>query len=822
MYRQRYSQPGYRQPYNTGPSSYGTLSHSDAIIEQPAFPVEDFATAAQTLYERGEQTRYGYEQLALATELEMQKVDPMDKPIIEDVMSRVVKPIEEYSEGGNFHNLEAGHLLLKLYRDIQSDPLRQHAIERREKQIQYKATLEELNIPSRYKARAEQISSDRNTPFEIDENGNITGGFNPYIPPEEVKGEDIVKEYMEGWKAGEFKSERWITDTEGQDPWIRGIVEEFSGVTSEEVINGITNLLMNDTRFMDWVDAKYFMDNYDPDTGDIAAPNPKQLALSMPIDPKSLGENPSFSDKLNMGLAVLDGRVKRLQDETREVTGETISEEEALKRIARQEYINNEIFGVISGMGNKYVSYGETVRHKVAKNDFYYHLAKQRDNESGGNIELHRLGETPVPQSFDSIIQSLAQKGGELNQAELILENFIKNNNIDDVDNIQDPNIKAEYDELVYHTDVLQSDYNRLVFAKQSIIDNISDEDFNRVFNSYFRQFRDTINELDIDPSRLETLLKNQNYEELIEILDTQILPRHSLTMAARSKSGLTSSQYRESKGLSTYENLVHFIDRFYKQIDNEGVVADLSESHLVMVPSEDTRSYEIREAQREALDNGTFSASTVDGNRSTTDEDFRKEIYGADHRTLDILSNIQNGNFTYLLTLRNGNDITQYQLLGSDIEGTTAQVLYEDLIRAAESNNRLTNTERHHRLNFAKAGFAASLNVLHTVGDESRVDYSTTLHDRLSQYHLDASKTSTTTKDKDIDILLPREDGNRIMRLRVIKTATGYRVQYDRGGGNYRSISEEIRNRGAIYNNIADSYADIYTLYNKLLHERE
>lgn len=828
---------GYRSATHQIPDEFGSLSFNTQVPDYFGIPVDDIRNVTEQLYTRGEQNRLASEELKLAAELDIQNVRPMDSQIIIDAMNKIDNDFSEFIDGKNFHS--ANRVLSKSYREYVSNPKRQAAIKERAKEIAYDELMNERigpdgDLPSReYAAKAKQMSI--NEPISIDEQGNITGGFQPYVPAQFVSELDLVNEYLKknGWKSDSFLTERWDTSTLGHSPYMQGQEWGRSGVSYEEVAIGITNLLNNHDGYQAWLRSKYEMDNFDPSTGDMKPINENRLALSMPIKKiDSNGKPRPVSEVLQEGREALDGMVLMMQHNTRLLEDKDLSYEDALRAIDKQAFVQNHIDGAINSVGLSISGVHTIDKQKLMKDALYFHRQSQLND---GRVELANLGQTPANYSIREANAAINRTTRDLNDNKVRLERFLINNNIDDASNISDPDLQREYDDLKYTIRDLETQINRMSYTRNNIIAAIPDTDFNSAFNKAFPNITRYITRQGVE--ELKTALRDTNNPEYARNIQRVVLNNmahgylgkdhdvEEILNTVRNDEGIPLAVPMGHFGVGLIKNRSAFkrgLDRFHNAIDKKAQI-NLANTHVAFTPYEGTRSHEILEYSRYLLENNLFNGVTLDG-ISTSDKRLADPIRTADNRHLSLLTSTNDGNLTYLLTLTHGDKVSYYEMTGPDLRGTTATVIGDDLLRSLNTNTLMSAPEINYRKDLYFSNNGRNLPTVQ-VSDGVARRSNETFGDLIESYNLEHYKSGQTTLPRDIIIPIEGHNDTRELELQILRTQSGYRVKYNDGvNPNLVSLPESIHGVDKIYRDLFQLYRDVAIKYdqerNKLNHE--
>lgn len=392
--RQSHTRRGRRgiDPYVHTPSpNFGQLTMTQEIPDYYGMPIEDMQRTSAILFDRHEQVRQGYDELAFAAEEEMHKVRDFDQHHILDLMKGIKSEIETATERGDFHHLSSQ--LSKTFRNYVTNDLRRHAIGARQELEAALESIQGLGLPGSYERKARMAQQGRgfNQPIEIDEEtGEIVGGITPVPVSEYVDIQNMLEDLMKNWSSymNTEEIQDWQTmggeavspSNVGNFPFLEEMREKVSQIAPDEFYNAAMGMIMANDKAMDWIETKYMLDNLDPETGDIRDLTTDDLLYYFPVSPKDKDGNPLSRDmRIRQSQDAIRGAIqeRRASYEARDME---VSDEDILRELHKEHYINNEMTGYMSGLGNKYVT-SQTLIHRKFVKDYIYEgrLAKQSE-----------------------------------------------------------------------------------------------------------------------------------------------------------------------------------------------------------------------------------------------------------------------------------------------------------------------------------------------------------------------------------------------------------------------------------------------------------
>lgn len=480
-----------RQTYNPiqPVSSFGNLSYNTSIVQDFGTPVEDVQRVTADLFQRHETNRVAFAELEMLAESDkenIRKEHPEDMAIVNEVVSEIGNNIANYVAGGNFHN--ASQVLLTQHKKYATNTKLNSAKQARVKQL---ALMDELDKLEGYseedKIKAKNIANSKafNQAITTDENGNVIGGYTGWKPSEYVDGKALIKEFASNWKGDDITTESFNLATTGSSPWIQGMIRRDAGLSGEEYVNGATALLMNDEKYMAYLNSKYIIDNFDPNTGDIRNIDMRELTYynfdRIPaIDAKTKKEIPEL-DRLEQARDAVSGSIIRMKQDYFDRTGQEISDEQAMKELHRRNYMNDNINSDVMSLYEPYVHTIAERRQKVMADDIYVaSFKKSLDNIISATPLSSDVGGLNASDLFNNYNQQIHRR----NEAKIKLDNVTKK-----YAGINTPTAKAAIA-------AAQADYNSIAAATdftnnviKNVVGEIPENELDNIFTKLFNSF---------------------------------------------------------------------------------------------------------------------------------------------------------------------------------------------------------------------------------------------------------------------------------------------------------------------------------------------
>ena len=776
-------QRGYHPYMQQQPSGFGNLTYTETVPEFFGNPVEDYQRVSSELYQRGEQNRLAFEELQLAAELDMQKVQSHDRENILQSISRVQDSISTYVEGGNFHN--ANKALTRTYREYITDDLRNASIQSMERLQQNIASIDEMELPKHYAdaAKAKAQSHLYNAPVRRDpETGEIVGGFQGYTPAKYVNADALVKEFMSnsGWQNRGFITEGYDWSTLGQQDYVMGREYGEKGVGHDEVASAIAVMLSGNEEYQAWLRTKYELDNFDPTspTG-IAAINENQIAVSLPVtryDDK--GKPIPLQNQLTEGQLALDHMVQTIQEDHRVMNnGESeISREQALEKIRFNQFKNDEMYNVIYGIGETLAGKFITDKQKSIKDHAY---ARRRELSLKSVVDAHYIGAGDVSININNLRSEIESFDESIRQIDNNLRGLKTN-----LDSQTDPN---KIQNIQSQIETLNVERKRYESAKQTaqrtftnLTDSVSDEDIRDMLERGLkprgnRSFRDLLKYFSED--ELFDIVKNNQLDKVKEVvenlhtdLDKQELIPTNLwiirnNLIARGINELDKG-FRKSWIDSQFRTLDEDISTMYDNIDRDKL--NYYQNYITLSPEGNHMARQQESLERRLRQGLPFE--TIDG-RSSASDNFVEMIPEDSELTFSFVGDKSNGEMVGMVTYSNGKDKPFSVMIRTpQLEGATVGN-WRDVAAAAMSEEYKRHPEMANNLWQLGTGGLAGLESTYNSTGTSRtgVDLRTASRAlRVEGYNVGRN----TTKDP---IVLKR--GGKDIILAYEKTRDGIKV---------------------------------------------
>ncbi|KAF5080357.1 hypothetical protein DSECCO2_119990 [anaerobic digester metagenome] len=616
-----------RQTYNQiqPPSGFGNLSYGTSIVQDFGTPVEDVQRVTAELFQRHETNRVAFAELEMLAESDkenIRKEHPEDMAIVDEVVSEIGSNIANYIEGGNFHN--ASQVLLTQYKKYATNTKLDGAKQARIKQI---ALMDEIDKLKGYseddKIRIKNIANSKtfNKAITTDEKGNVVGGYTGWKPAEYVDGKELIKEFASNWKGDDITTESFNLATTGSSPWIQGMIRRDAGLSGEEYVNGATALLMNDDKYMAYLQSKYIIDNFDPSTGDIRNVDMRELTYynfdRIPaIDAKTKKEIPEL-DRLEQARDAVSGSIIRMQQEYFDRTGKMISDEQAMKELHRNNYINDNINGAVMSLYEPYVHTISERRQKVMADDIYKaKFAKALET----TVTLSPFGAQDV--TFD-----VKKNRAKVQEAQARLNNLdaqIRNKSKLLSSNPKDELLQNELDGLKKERDALSG----TIALQKNVFDNLmgefKDEEINAVLNAISKY-----------TPNLYKSIGEAKLREAIKTGNTTDITANPIGTAISKGVGSTSAEFAKpianliggmiGTSSSDVEFVNDLINKFYENHITRAGANNAMYSSYMLIQADGGTTDQLREGVLNAIKSGT-PFETVDG-RSSVDKTFQEEI---------------------------------------------------------------------------------------------------------------------------------------------------------------------------------------------------
>ncbi len=838
MYRQQ--DPYQYQPHRQ-PTDFGSLSYGTVLPQKFGLPVEEMAASAQMMYERGEQTRHAYEELALATELEMQHVMPDDRHHIENIMGQIGSDIDRYVEGGNFHNMEASHNLSKWIRKLATDTGRNAALQRKQAIAEWQEGMQERvgvdgDLPSpEYLELAYRRSY--NEPIQIDDQGNVTGGFRGYTPPRYINIQEDIQKNFGDWNKFLDENKGVVIDDKGDvhpalwniaeamfntasTPYMTKTSTDISGITQEKAQHTLLNYMMRHQEYMAWIEADYEMRNYDPDKGGIRDINPNEIINTF-IDS---GTPDTYNDRLDKAIKTYEGGIAAAQRQhweanNRDPEFEELSDSEAIQRMHRQLSLEDRMLGDASALGNKFAHRKFEIKQDIRTNFLYEHLLKG-DNDS--RIYLANAFSDDGDIDYGSIHAKTRENADRADRLNLQIERLNKN-----IETASD----EERSSLIDQRRILQQDLN-MIESENSIMEL----GIKNILGAIGTDNLDAIlSPAAISGSRVHSLnkvlmkIKAENQEEIKEIVKTGNLAKledylydyyleQEETIAEPLGKWDAPIMEALTFGLIGPNSLIpafrmskeSWVDRRMKQAEEnakklasrnvgrimEGIVESARKHHVdpetlqyhnnlhYLIPGDNTELHNLTTNVQSLAEQGNLSFTTDQG-QSSVDKDIQDIINSPNVENIIVspMGHAQAGSLMFSVNYRMKNGDNHRYVINSPITVDPIAVAKEVYYSSHNSGNY--STTNYELRSIAKHMFANNTMV---------ENLGVTLGEAIRNHNMEAwtPKPGEVANSEEMRINVPTGDVTTHLDIQLFKTPQNhYSFRLKDGSGEYKTATE-------------------------------
>ena len=633
----------------------GNLSYTETIPEYYGRPVEDYANVSQQLYQRNEQNRLAYEELALTAEMDLQNIrqefrDGADGEAILNSISNIEGAVSKYVEGGNFHS--AGRAISNIYRGYITDERRQAAIGARQAQAAHMEAINSMDLPQPYKEAAMAISNSPGFNRSIDE-----GGFRGWTPSEYVDINEMINKYMGNWSsyADSMEEGMWSDATggsvqmAGNYPYLEKIVQRTSGISDEKVIAGITGLIASDPKAMAWLDSQYMMDNFDHQAGQLRQVSENELINTLPVPRRDdKGREIDRATQLENARNALQGIVnERMQAyEDMEID---VSEEQILQEIHKEQYMKNQMMKYVAGQGTKFAHTQIKIDHQIMQD---YIFKGRMDAQSKGDAFVRNLGAMPEmidPKELESNMLSITDE----------IQKYQRDLTDSSISEANRESIK----ENIKRLESRRSDINYLM---QDLYNSVDDDTLKSIIDIKSNQL------VNLDNNKIFNFIRSGDLDKLQQYI-------HDEYTGINVNPSLRAKYAEEAK--HRYNSL---ISRVNKGIDKSRL--SWHEEMISITPYNNRSADLLNRFAADLKENPSLAFVTYTGT-SSTEKDYQKKIKGADGIHVHYTGNIRNGDLLFHVTWKKGDELLHSDLINSNqITGVNAG-LGRDLIELSYSD---------------------------------------------------------------------------------------------------------------------------------------
>jgi hypothetical protein len=539
MYRrQQYSQSHSNPVPTQQAAQYGTLSHTDDIIDDHGIALEQLVDVAYKLYDRGEANKEKVFQLQLAGIADMQNVTSKNRHIVESSLKRVEESLEPFREGKNFH--EAGNQVLSSYMEYITNPARNAAIVGKERMMADMKLITEgkayENMPQTYRDKALRFmqSDGVDVPITVNEDGSISGGYMGYTPAPYVSAQDVLKDILSD--MGNFKDSHSSTGTSGiggasagdlmNSPFLQTYTQKVTGLSEDRMAAVIYPTLMNHQGYKDWLETKYFLDNVDPNTGQFSPITERDVVGNFIMFKENKNGSKRTPEELEAeGMFLLEGAVDNLKRTLKYEEGTEITDEDALRIIHKQAFAEREIQQAAAPYMAKYIHKQTEVSSTISANNAYSQMMKIREEEKKNWLVNAFYADSPGSNFiFSEAIKEISQLEEQFKIAEKLAINYY--NSQSHLSHAEIGN-SPEFKRLL----ATQKEIERQLSEKKQVIFSV----FDGMNDVEYEQFFDINRVSKKDREDYKIILQSGNIENINRVL------RHSVGTPVKQIFGLLS-----------------------------------------------------------------------------------------------------------------------------------------------------------------------------------------------------------------------------------------------------------------------------------------
>ncbi len=809
---------GYsHQPHQQQDVSFGNLSYTENIPEYIGLPMDDIVRASTDMYQRGTENRLMFDELLMSAEKDLQNIRSEhveDKNIIINNINKIGETLNKFIEGGNFHN--AGIALSKTLREYVSDPSRVAAVTARQRQLEHAEKVKALGLPSSYERKALEISNNAafNKPITVDENGEVTGGYTGFTPAAYVDHNTLIKTFFDNW--GTYKdgysampSEdspslgMWDIDKAGLKPYLEKYDLSSKGLSEDKVVAALSNFLSNHDEYKDWMESKYVMDHYDPQTGDISTPDPISYAARLVSRKYNSDKTPRSNEELvTEGLTILEGRVAKIRDRYFDSVKEPLDYATALDMAHKEFYMEDERMGHISGLGGKYIHEVREFNHSIKQDDLYHGRAKAATDLL---FNVHKYSGEPADIRLSSLTDKIEESESLIANYEISIENLNRQLGTAATDTDRE-RIQDEINYLEELHNLASANKNLMSGVLDNILSTATED---QKYQAGQRAVRNFVGNAAIPFAGGKYLSRRERDELFGIVLEEGGLEKAYTHLVNRFKGtlkqdalGASTKAISEEEAKELAKDFVDTYQRAYiKELGEEAL--NYHTNKFVIIPSGGNMA-RMQSSLEEGLKYRRDSFVSIDGRVSSTDKDIQKVMDESDDVKVTFLSDTHGSNLEVLVAYYKGGKLLKSYIAQSSMLDGISTDFANEIIAGSENPAYAHNPSYAAQLREMGQGLYVSLQTVNIAGANM------TMRDAIKSLNMEAWSHNIGNNSNSEPIIFSH--GGKDLKLTFSKTHRGYTVQYENAEG----VKEHIRSEHTFYASPETAFIDIYEWMSK------